>query len=249
MKNCLKEKEKAKTINKLKKSKSLNKQEIKVNNNFKAQNLEINSNEFIIFDKKIKKEINDDYADNFESKVNLKKSIKDNDACCENNVVDLRYELENQLLEEINNKNRAINNIKLKDEVNDKLNTIKKFRNFGCLPGHFQENFPKMKKKENKKKFSSEYERRRFIKALKNVITERLKEQNIDIQRICNCGNLSKKIDILIENGNMSININEIDCKNNCIFYKNQKEYLQIINEVLKSVKDLVSNDNIQKDK
>ena len=255
MKNYLKEKEqkqkeKAKTINKLKKSKSLNKQETKMNNKLKSQKLEMNSNEFIIFDKKIQKEINDGLG----SKENLDKykneNIKDKDAYYDNNVVDLRYELENQLLEEIRNKNRTINNNELKDEVNDKLNTIKKFRNFGCLPGHSQENVEKLKSKENKnKKFSSEYERRRFIKSFKNAFNERLGKQNIDIQSICICGNLSKKLDTLIENGNLSINLDEIDCKNNCTFYENQKEYLQKINEVLKSVKDLASKNKMQKDK
>jgi hypothetical protein len=253
MKNYLKEKdekEKAKTINKLKKSKSLNKQEMKSNKNAKSQKLETNNNEFIIFDKKIQKEINDGYADNLESKENLNKNKKDTDACYDNNVIDLRYELENQLLEEIRNKNRTINHNELKDEMNDKLNTIKKFRNFGCLPLHSQENISKMKNKENKnKKFSSEYERRRFIKALKNVINERLGQQNIEMQNICNCGNLSKKLDTLIENGNFIINLTDLDCNNNCIVYKNHKEYLQKINEVLKSVKELASNNKIQKDK
>ena len=255
MKNYLKEKEqkqkeKAKNINKLKKSKSLNKQEKKMNNKLKSQKLEMNSNEFIIFDKKNQKEIND----GLESKENLDKykneNIKDKDAYYNNNVVDLRYELENQLLEEIRNKNRTINHNELKDEMNDKLNTIKKFRNFGCLPLYSHENISKMKNKENKnKKFSSEYERRRFIKALKNAINERLGQQNIEMQNICNCGNLSKKLDTLIENGNFIINLTDIDCKNNCTVYKNHKEYLQKINEVLKSVKELASNNKIQKDK
>jgi hypothetical protein len=259
MKNYLKEKdekEKAKTINKLKKSKSLNKQEIKSNKNLKSQKIDMNRNEFIIFDKKIQKEINEGYVNNLESKENLVKvknkteNIIDKDTCYDNNVVDLRYGLENQLLEEIRNKNKTINHNELKDEMNDKLNTIKKFRNFGCLPLHSQENISKMKNKENKnKKFSSEYERRRFIKALKNVINERLGQQNIEMQNICNCGNLSKKLDTLIENGNFIINLTDLDCKNNCIVYKNHKEYLQKINEVLKLVKELASNNKIQKDK
>ena len=242
-----KEKEKAKTINKLKKSKSLNKQEKKTNK-LKSQNLDTNSNKYIIFDKNIQKEINEGFVDNLDKSKNENINLKDKDTYIDNNVVDLRYELENQLLEEIKNKNRTINNSELKDEVNDKLNTIKKFRNFGCLPGHSPENIEKIKNKESKnKKFSSEFERRRFIKSMKNAINERLGQQNIEIQNICNCGNLYKKLDTLIENGNL--NITEIDCENNCIFYKNQKEYLQKLNEVLESVKELASNNKIKKDK
>lgn len=265
MKPFLKEKElKAKTINKMKKSKSLNKKEAKINNHFKTQKLDNIKNEFIIFDKKIQKEINDGYSDNLDEKeisenLNPKENVKNakiknknenkKDDSLDNNVVDLRYTLENQLIEEIRNKNRTINAIELKDEVDNKLNTIKRFRNFGYLPGQNSTTVEKKKKKENKK-FSSEYERRRFNKALRNVINERLGQQSIPVQKICSCGSLHKQLDDLIEKGKLFINdLSEVECKNNCIFYKNQKEYLKKINDVLDSVKDLASQYKIKDNK
>ena len=263
MKPFLKEKElKAKTINKMKKSKSLNKKETKIYNQFKTQKLDNITNEFIIFDKKIQKEINDGYSDNLDDKeiqdnLNSKENFKNTrnknenkkDDSFDNNVVDLRYNLENQLIEEIKNKNRTINTNELKNEVDNKLNTIKRFRNFGYLPGQTSINMEKKKKKDNKK-FSSEYERRRFNKSLRNVINERLGKQNIDVKKICSCGNLQKQLDEFIEKGKFVINdLSEVECENNCIFYKNQKEYLKKINEVLNSVKDLALKYKIKENK
>ena len=263
MKPFLREKElKAKTINKMKKSKSLNKKETKIDNHFKTQKLDNIKNEFIIFDKKIQKEINDGYSDNLDDKeiqdnLNSKENIKNTkiknenkkDDSFDNKVVDLRYNLENQLIEEIKSKNRTINTNELKNEVDNKLNTIKRFRNFGYLPGQASINMEKKKKKENKK-FSSEFERRRFNKSLRNVINERLGKQNIDLQKICSCGNLLKLLDTLIEKGKFVINdLSEVECENNCIFYKNQKEYLKKINEVLNSVKDLALKYKIKENK
>jgi hypothetical protein len=263
MKPFLKEKElKAKTIDKMKKSKSLNKKETKINNHFKTQKLDNIKNEFIIFDKKIQKEINDGYSDNLDDRelqdnLNSKKIFKNEknknenkkEDSFNNNVVDLRYNLENQLIEEIRNKNRTINTNELKNEVDNKLDTIKRFRNFGYLPGQTSINREKKKKKDNKK-FSSEYERRRFNKSLRNVINERLGKQNIDVQKICNCGKLHKQLDEFIEKGKFIINdLSEVECENNCIFYKNQKEYLKKINEVLNSVKDLALQYKIKENK
>ena len=263
MKPFLKEKElKAKTINKMKKSKSMNKKETKINNQFKTQRLDNIKNEFIIFDKKIQKEINDGYSDNLDDKeiqdnLNSKDNFKNarnknenkKDDSFDNNVVDLRYNLENQLIEEIKNKNRTINTNELKNEVDNKLNTIKRFRNFGYLPGQTSINMEKKKKKDNKK-FSSEYERRRFNKSLRNVINERLGKQNIDVKKICSCGNLQKQLDEFIEKGKFVINdLSEVECENNCIFYKNQKEYIKKINEVLNSVIDLALQHKIKENK
>jgi len=263
MKPYLKEKEiKAKTINKIKKSKSLNKKETRINSQFKTQKLDNIKNEFIIFDKKIQKEINDGYSDNLDDKeiqdnLNSKENFKNSknnyenkkEDSFDNNVVDLRYNLENQLIEEIRNKNRTINTNELKNEVDNKLNTIKRFRNFGYLPGQATTNVEKKKKKENKK-FSSEFERRRFNKSLRNAINERLGRQNIDVQKICSCNNLQKQLDDVVEKGKFVINdISEVECKNNCIFYKNQKEYLKKINEVLNSVNVLALKYKLKENK
>ena len=133
-----------------------------------------------------------------------------------------------------------MNNNEIKDEVNDKISTIKRFRTYGVLPDQSQQENDKNKKKEKNKKFSSEFERRRFIKALKNIITERLGEHNIYIQNICSCGNLQKQLTALVEKGNFTVYaLTEVDCANNCAFYKNKKDYLKSINDVLNSIKNI----------
>ena len=94
-----------------------------------------------------------------------------------------------------------------------------------------------------KKKFKSEFERRRFIKALKNIMTERLGEKNIIIPNICSCGQLQKKLDALIELGNISVlTYGDLECANNCIYYKHPEEFNKGINDVLKSIKQISYN-------
>ena len=245
-------KEKAKTI-KTNKGKNENKKDAQTNEHYtqKICNIE---NESIIPRNSNQNDIND-YSDVLENKEilenlykkenlnnNINTNINSNDACLDNNVVDLRYNLENQLLEEINKKNKNLNNNEIKEEVNDKISTIKKFRTYGFLPDQTPQDIKieKKKKKDNKKKFSSEFERRRFIKALNNLITERLGQHNIYIQNICSCGNLQKQLTSIFEKGNQTIYaLTDVNCANNCAFYKNKKEYLKSINDVLNSIKDI----------
>ena len=157
------------------------------------------------------------------------------------NIVDLRGNIEEQLLEELKNKKKYQNNNEINDEINEKISNIKRFRNHGFLPPQkefFEEKV--IKRKSKNKKFFSEFERKRFIKALKHIITERLGEHNIYIQNICNCGNLQKQLTTLVEKGNLTVYaLTEVECANNCVFYKNKKAYLKSINDVLDSIKDI----------
>ena len=90
------------------------------------------------------------------------------------------------------------------------------------------------------KKFMSQFEKKRFIKALKRIFTERLGEHNIYIQNICSCGNLQKQLTAIVEKGNLTVYaLTEVECANNCVFYNNKKEYLKNINDVLKSIKNI----------
>ena len=247
----LKEKEKEKILKKKKEKKSANKEEINIVNKqpTKLNNIE---NEFIPVENNDMNDSetieNKELIDNLEGKENLKDAKNEkinnekNEIILDNNdVIDLRVNLENQLLQEIKNKNRNNNNVEIKDEVNEKITTIKRFRTYGYLPEKAPIKEEKNKKKEVKnKKFSSEFEKRRFIKALKNIFTERLGEHNIYIQNICSCGNLQKQLTALVEKGNLTVYaLTEVECANNCFFYKNKKAYLKNINDVLKSIKDI----------
>ena len=203
------------------------------NNNLMSQNFEIgdinNDNE------KIDKNLDDNKKDkNTDLKLNSANSNSNT------NIIDLRGNIEEQLLEEIKNK-KIYHNNELKEKIDEKMSNIKRFRNQGILPPKNDKVENKKKKKQIKnKKFFSEFERRRFIKALKHIITERLGEHNIIIQNICNCGNFQKQLTALVEQGNLTVYaLTEVECANNCVFYKNKKYYLKCINDVLNSIKDI----------
>ena len=170
----------------------------------------------------------------FEEKMKSKNSLN-------NKIVDLRGDIEEELLKELKNKNRQGENFHLKDEINDKISNIKRFRSHGVLPERHTPFFQrKPKKKLKTKKFYSESERKRFIKALKHIITERLGAHDIYIQNICSCGNLQRQLTALVEQGNLTVYaLTDVECANNCEFYKNKKAYLKSINDVLKSIKDI----------
>jgi len=170
----------------------------------------------------------------YEEKMKSKNSLN-------NKIVDLRGDIEEELLKELKNKNRQGENFHLKDEINDKISNIKRFRSHGVLPErHTPFSQRKPKKKPKTKKFYSESERKRFIKALKHIITERLGAHDIYIQNICSCGNLQRQLTALVEQGNLTVYaLTDVECANNCEFYKNKKAYLKSINDVLKSIKDI----------
>ena len=165
------------------------------------------------------------------------------------NIVDLRSNLEylinsqyNKNKIEISNKNDGDD---IKNQINERINNLKRFRYEGLFPEKKEEIQKKQKNKftksiRNKKIFLSEFEKKRFIKALKNIFTERLGEHNIYIQNICNCGNLQNQLTALVEKGNLTVYaLTEVECANNCVFYKNKKAYLKAINDVLKSIKNI----------
>ena len=179
-------------------------------------------------------DLNINQNNEFDEKIKSKNRLN-------NNIVDLRGDIEEELLKELKNKNRHGNNFYLKDEINDKISNIKRFRSHGVLPERcipISQRKPKMKQKT--KKFYSEFERKRFIKALKHIITERLGAHDIYIQNICSCGNLQRQLTALVEQGNLTVYaLTDVECANNCEFYKNKKAYLKNINDVLKSIKDI----------
>ena len=179
-------------------------------------------------------DLNLNQNNDFEEKMKSKNSLN-------NKIVDLRGDNEEELLKELKNKNRQGENFHLKDEINDKISNIKRFRSHGVLPErHTPFSQRKPKKKPKTKKFYSESERKRFIKALKHIITERLGAHDIYIQNICSCGNLQRQLTALVEQGNLTVYaLTDVECANNCEFYKNKKAYLKNINDVLKSIKDI----------
>ena len=160
------------------------------------------------------------------------------------NIIDLRNNIEEIIYSQnVIKKNKSFNykNSNIKNQINEKMNELKRFRYEGIFPEEKKVIQKKYKKNIIKnKKFLSEFEKKRFIKALKNIFTERLGEHNIYIQNICCCGNLQKQLTAIVEKGNLTVYaLTEVECANNCIFYKNKKKYMKCINDVLDSIKSI----------
>jgi hypothetical protein len=69
---------------------------------------------------------------------------------------------------------------------------------------------------------------------------EQFNEKCIVIPQICSCGQLQKKLDTILESKNVSVqSIVNIECANNCIYYKNATDYNKSLNDIIKSVKSL----------
>ena len=196
----------------------------------------------------IKSESNDDINDN-ENNININISVNENfkNKTNENNennenIIDLRNNIQYLLDTKLTKKeNININKEDKRDQINEKINELKQFRYDGTLPEKKIQSEKQSKKHIIKnKKFLSDFEKKRYIKALKNIFTERLGEHNIYIQNICSCGNLQKQLTALVERGHITIYaLTNIECANNCIFYKNKKEYMKCIYDILNSIKKI----------
>ena len=164
------------------------------------------------------------------------------------NEINKQLTLKNTLLRNILNKNEDNSNIN--SEIKNNLSNLHNFRKKGTINNSDiktynlnninNQNMNKNLNKDNQFKFRNKFEKVRFIKALKHIMTERLGERNIIIPNICSCGQLQKKLDFIVEKGNISVLTNtNLNCANNCIYYNNQKEYNRCINEVLDSIKKI----------
>jgi hypothetical protein len=175
------------------------------------------------------------------------------------NVINIREDIDNIIkskLEECKNdkfeSNRATMysfNTDVQNEINKNVSNIREFRKTGMInnPDLFTNRNETQSKKINEsrvepkhKSFENELERRRYTKALKNLMIEKFKEKCIIIPHICSCGQLQKKLDNILECKNISVqSIVNIECANNCIYYKNSSDYNKSLSDIIKSVKNL----------
>ena len=150
----------------------------------------------------------------------------------------------------LNNNNSDTNYSKI---IKTGIDCIKDFRKRGVIipsedsdedvPREYninKNNLSNIKEEKKVNAFKSELEKRRYVKALKNLMIEKFAEQKIVIPNICSCGQLQKKLDTLLEKGNISVlSIVNIECANNCIYYNNDKEYKKALSDIIASVKNL----------
>jgi hypothetical protein len=214
------------------------------NNNDNYENDNINDIDNFIQKKTILKSSNNLINNKVETEESKEPETDNNE-----NIIDLRSNLQNIINSQYkqnnfkkNNKNREDD---IKNQINERMNNLKRFRYEGLFPEKTEPIHKKQINKfsksiKNKRIFLSEFEKKRFIKALKNIFTERLGAHNIYIQNICSCGNLQKQLTAIVEKGNLTVYaLTEVDCANNCVFYKNKKEYMRNINDVLNSIKNI----------
>ena len=212
------------------------------NNNDNYENDNINDIDNFIQKKTVLKSSNNLINNKIETEESKEYEIDDDE-----NIIDLRSNLENIINSQYNKNNNLRKNKEddIKDQINERMNNLKRFRYEGLFPEKTEPIYKKQKNKfsksiRNKRIFLSEFEKKRFIKALKNIFTERLGEHNIYIQNICSCGNLQKQLTAIVEKGNLTVYaLTEVECANNCVFYKNKKEYMKNINDVLNSIKNI----------
>ena len=212
------------------------------NNNDNYENYNINDIDNFIQKKTVLKSSNNLINNKIETEESKEPEIVDDE-----NIIDLRSNLENIINSQYNKNNNLRKNKEddIKDQINERMNNLKRFRYEGLFPEKTEPIHKKQLNKfsksiKNKRIFLSEFEKKRFIKALKNIFTERLGEHNIYIQNICSCGNLQKQLTAIVEKGNLTVYaLTEVECANNCVFYKNKKEYMKNINDVLNSIKNI----------
>ena len=75
------------------------------------------------------------YKEKIDNKLNIDENKKfQKNIDINENIVDLRGNIEEQLLEVLKNKKKYHNNNEINDEINEKISNIKRFRNHGFLP-------------------------------------------------------------------------------------------------------------------
>ena len=96
------------------------------------------------------------------------------------------------------------------------------------------------KKKKLGQRKLTKAEKKKYAECLYKIQSERFGERKIVIPNICSCGNLQKKLESLVKHNNIDVgSFTGFECANNCIYYKNKKEYDKCIKDLLFSIKNV----------
>lgn len=220
--------------------------DISKNNNFqKNEEFENNDFEFVVDVKS-----NLDMVITQQLEMNSTNIFKNN---LKDNVLPLTHK---HIYNDVLNNNNAYsdnNNSNVNKQIEYGIKSLKEFRKRGVV-SELEEETPNnsilipqpqscsnLNNNSNKSKtFKNELEKRRYVKALKNIMIEKFSEKKIVVPNICSCGQLQKKLDTLLEKGNVSVlSIVNTECANNCIYYKNNKEYKKALNDIISSIKNI----------
>lgn len=187
-----------------------------------------------------------DIKENIESMINMQQHIKSNKLNTGNPENDT---------ENVFKKNLSNTTMYKQKEISHGIESIKDFRKRGLINMLEKENFKEEKTADEEeaprdlqshhqhkyaRKFENSLHKQRYVKALKNLMIEKFSEKSIFIPSICSCGQLQKKLDTILEKGNISVlSIINTECANNCIYYNNGKDYQKALSDIISSIKNL----------
>lgn len=110
------------------------------------------------------------------------------------------------------------------------------------------------KNKNNGNTYKSPYEmnelqQKRYKKALRKLVIDRLNNKKIDIPSICSCGQLQRKIDSLLNENKLITqdDLINVDCANNCIYYQKPGSYHRALTDIIQSIRTLQLENGIRK--
>ena len=110
------------------------------------------------------------------------------------------------------------------------------------------------KNKNNGNTYKSPYEmnelqQKRYKKALRKLVIDRLNNKKIDIPSICSCGQLQRKIDSLLNENKLITqdDLINVDCANNCIYYHKPGSYHRALTDIIQSIRTLQLENGIRK--
>ncbi len=95
----------------------------------------------------------------------------------------------------------------------------------------------------------NELQQKRYKKALRKLVIDRLNTKKIDIPSICSCGQLQRKIDSLLHDNKLITqdDLMNVDCANNCIYYQKPGSYHRALTDIIQSIRTLQLENGIRK--
>ncbi len=95
----------------------------------------------------------------------------------------------------------------------------------------------------------NELQQKRYKKALRKLVIDRLNNKKIDIPSICSCGQLQRKIDSLLNENKLITqdDLINVDCANNCIYYQKPGSYHRALTDIIQSIRTLQLENGIRK--
>ena len=226
---------------------NINYENIKNNNNNNVRDISGNILEQIIEQNSLYNNISNDNSINTNSMNNLN-NIQEKI----NQNIEMVKNFRQNGLSSLFNDNKNLNNndnfshIIKQSEINDSISTSFYPSQYPNYPNNsFITSFNSNKNFYNNSNMT-ELQQKRYQKALRKMMIDQLKNNQINIPSICSCGQLQRKIDALL-NENREItpdDLMNVDCANNCIYYQKPGEYHRALSNIIHGIRNLKMKNN-----